>query len=175
MPTRGGRVHRPEATFYIPDVFVFPLAQAEGFKDRDDVLEVYDRPLPLVVEIWSRSTADYDVTAKLADYRRYASLEGALALFCGWTGIDLGKYGDEEELRHVESNAVRSTVAAYAKFSPGTGKWTKNTVAEHISLGGNGPIIVGTPKQVADGLEIWIDEADVERAIPDAVCGLQRG
>lgn len=57
--------------------------------------------------------------AKLADYRQHAFLEGALDLFCGWTGIDLGQYGDDEELREVESNAVRSTAQAYARFSRG--------------------------------------------------------
>lgn len=50
----------------------------------------------------------------------------------------------------------------YAKFSPPNSKWTKHTVAEHISLGGNGPLLVGTPSQVADGLQEWIDEADVD-------------
>jgi alkanesulfonate monooxygenase SsuD/methylene tetrahydromethanopterin reductase-like flavin-dependent oxidoreductase (luciferase family) len=45
--------------------------------------------------------------AKFEEYRNYASHEGALALFGGWTGIDLSQYGDDEELRHVESNAVR--------------------------------------------------------------------
>lgn len=99
---------------------------------------------------------------KLADYRRYASLEGALALFGGWTGIDLSAYGDDEELRHVESNAVRSTVDAYARFSPGTDKWTKHTIAAHVSIGGNGPVLVGTAAQVADGLEAWVAEADVD-------------
>ncbi|KAH8732117.1 luciferase-like domain-containing protein [Phaeosphaeriaceae sp. PMI808] len=103
-----------------------------------------------------------EAQAKLADYRKYASLEGALALFGGWTGIDLGEYGDEEELRHVESNAVKSTVEAYARFSPGTSKWTKHKIAEHVSIGGNGPVFVGTPAQVADGFQIWIDEADID-------------
>jgi hypothetical protein len=65
----AGRLRKPGATCYIPDVFVFPLAFATEFKDRDDVLEVYDGPLPLVVEIWSRSTGDYDVEEKLADYQ----------------------------------------------------------------------------------------------------------
>jgi len=48
-----------------------------------------------------------EAQAKHAEYRSYASIEGALALLCGWTGIDFGKYGDGEELRQVESNAVR--------------------------------------------------------------------
>ena len=116
--------------------------------------------LALVTPIIGRT--EEEAQAKLADYRKYASLEGALALFCGWTGIDLGKYGDDEELRQVESNAVRSTVEGYARFSPGTSKWTKHTVAEHVSIGGNGPIFVGTPAQVADGFQIWVDEAGVD-------------
>ncbi|AEO64655.1 uncharacterized protein THITE_2110940 [Thermothielavioides terrestris NRRL 8126] len=103
-----------------------------------------------------------EARAKLAEYRRYASHEGALALFGGWTGIDLDRYGDDEELRQVESNAVRSTVEGYARFAPTNSKWTKHTVAEHVSIGGNGPVLVGTPAQVADGLEAWVREADVD-------------
>lgn len=56
----------------------------------------------------------------------------------------------------------RSTVEGYAKFSPDNSKWTKHTVAEHVAIGGNGPILVGTPSKVADGLQQWIDEADVD-------------
>ncbi|KAK8033924.1 Dibenzothiophene desulfurization enzyme A [Apiospora marii] len=118
------------------------------------------RVLALVTPILGNT--EEEAQQKLADYRQYASHDGALALFGGWTGIDLSQYGDEEELREVESNAVRSTVTGYAKFSPGTKKWTKHTIAEHVSIGGNGPVIVGTPAQVADGLQTWVDEADVD-------------
>lgn len=140
--------------------------------------------LALITPILGRT--EEEAQAKLKDYRQYASNEGALALFAGWTGMDLSKYGDDEELRQVESNAVRwvaiyvlirftfvatsltarlmsrSTVDAYAKFSPKNSKWTKHTVAEHVAIGGNGPILVGTPSQVADGLQYWVDEADVD-------------
>ena len=43
--------------------------------DLHDVLEVYDQPLPLVVEVWSRSTGDYDVEEKLAVYQQRGDLE----------------------------------------------------------------------------------------------------
>jgi alkanesulfonate monooxygenase SsuD/methylene tetrahydromethanopterin reductase-like flavin-dependent oxidoreductase (luciferase family) len=61
--------------------------------------------LALVTPVLGRT--EEEAQRKFEEYKTYASSEGALALFCGWTGIDLGKYGDEEELRHVESNAVR--------------------------------------------------------------------
>lgn len=56
----------------------------------------------------------------------------------------------------------RSIVEGYARFSPGTAKWNKHMMAEHVAIGGNGPIFVGTPSQVADGLEAWVTEADVD-------------
>ncbi|SPO02047.1 related to thermophilic desulfurizing enzyme [Cephalotrichum gorgonifer] len=116
--------------------------------------------LALVTPILGKT--EEEALAKYNEYKKYASLEGALSLFGGWTGIDLNQYGDEEELREVESNAVRSTVEAYARFSPANSKWTKHTIAEHVSLGGNGPLFVGTPSQVADSLESWVEDADVD-------------
>jgi FMN-dependent oxidoreductase (nitrilotriacetate monooxygenase family) len=133
-------------------------AKATSEHGRDGVADI--KFLALVTPILGRTEAE--AQAKLADYRQYASRDGALALFGGWSGIDLAQYGEDEELRYVESNAVRSHVEGYARFSPGTSKWTKNTIADHISIGGNGPIIVGTPAQVADGLETWVREADVD-------------
>ena len=48
-----------------------------------------------------------EAMAKYEDYSQYSDTEGALALFGGWTGIDLSTYGDDEELRQVESNAIK--------------------------------------------------------------------
>lgn len=47
---------------------------------------------------------------KFRYFRSLGSIDGALALFGGWTGIDLDRYGDDEELRHVESNAIRYVI-----------------------------------------------------------------
>ena len=71
----AGRVRRPEATYFIPDVFVVPTAYVIPLMDQQDVLEVYDQPLPLVVEVWSRSTGEYDIEEKLAVYQQRGDLE----------------------------------------------------------------------------------------------------
>src|SRR5437870_1053050 len=52
-------------TFYIPDVTVIPRALIRrGFEQRRHRLEVYEDPMPLVVEVWSPSTGEYDVDRK---------------------------------------------------------------------------------------------------------------
>ncbi|KAI2968246.1 hypothetical protein CBS147323_4438 [Aspergillus niger] len=99
---------------------------------------------------------------KFRYFRSLGSIDGALALFGGWTGIDLDRYGEDEELRHVESNAIRSAVEGWSKATPEVEKWTKATVGQHITVGGLGATPVGTPEQVADEMERWVNEADVD-------------
>jgi len=69
---------------------------------------------------------------KFEIYESYGSTEGALALFGRWTGIDMATYDDDQELRHVESNAIRSVVEGWSKASPAVKKWTKLTVVKVI-------------------------------------------
>ena len=50
----------------------------------------------------------------------------------------------------------------WSKASPGVPKWTKATVGQHITVGGLGATPVGTAQQVADHMEQWVREADVD-------------
>ncbi|CZT13606.1 related to thermophilic desulfurizing enzyme [Rhynchosporium graminicola] len=95
---------------------------------------------------------------------RYGDREGALALFGGWSGYDLGKYSDDQDFRFLESAppAVRSMVNHWAKSSPEGTKWNKKTIAEHLIIGGNGAKVIGSAKTVADELERWAEVADVD-------------
>ena len=70
-----GHVRRSAENYYIPDVFVIPTEFVRPLRGRRDVLEAYDAPLPLVVEVWSPSTGDYDVDSKLPEYQRRGDLE----------------------------------------------------------------------------------------------------
>ena len=70
-----GRVRHPEASVFLPDVMVVPDAYRAQFIDRPDRLAVFAGPLPLVVEVWSRSTGHYDVAAKLPIYQQRGDAE----------------------------------------------------------------------------------------------------
>lgn len=85
----------------------------------------------------------------------YGDREGALALFGGWTGIDLSKYSDDEDFKFVGLPAVQSMVKRWADTVPGSDglKWTKARIADFLLLGGVMPKIVGGPKTVVDELE----------------------
>lgn len=94
----------------------------------------------------------------------YGNREGALALFGGWTGIDLSTYTDDEDFRFVGLPAIQSIVNGWNETVPGSKdlKWTKSRIAEYLILGGMGAKIVGSPKTVVDELERWVDVADVD-------------
>ena len=71
----SGHVRRTAENYYIPAVFVIPIGLVQPLRGLRDVLEAYDAPLPLVVEVWSPSTGEYDVDAKLPEYQRRGDLE----------------------------------------------------------------------------------------------------
>lgn len=100
--------------------------------------------------------------AKHDDYRRYLDHEAALVTFSGWTGIDLAGRDLDEVLRYEDrDNGVVSTIEAFTRADPGR-QWTLRQIAEHVGIGGQGPVITGSPAQVADELESWIDDVGVD-------------
>ena len=65
----SARTRRTSENYYIPDLLVVPAALEHPQRGQPGTLEIYDAPLPLVVEIWSRSTGVYDIDSKLPEYQ----------------------------------------------------------------------------------------------------------
>ena len=100
--------------------------------------------------------------AKHAEYRRYLSHEAALVTFSGWTGIDLSGRDLDEVLDYEHrDNGVVSTIEAFTTADPDR-RWTLREIAEHVGIGGQGPVLVGSPAEVADELESWVDEVGAD-------------
>jgi alkanesulfonate monooxygenase len=102
-----------------------------------------------------------EARAKHAEYRRYADYDASLALFSGWTGVDFGQFRPDEELRYIQTEATRSALASFTLDDPNRA-WTVRELAEHVAIGGRGPLFVGSPEQIADTLVDWVETTDVD-------------
>jgi len=71
----GGRTRISPGSFFIPDVVGIPAAYKAPFEDDPRALNVFADPLPLVVEVWSRTTGTYDFATKLQAYRARGDAE----------------------------------------------------------------------------------------------------
>ena len=102
-----------------------------------------------------------EAKAKYADYRSHISPEGALTLMSGWTGVDFSTYDLDQQVRHVQNDAGRTAMDNITRADPDR-VWTVREVAQHVGIGGIGPVVVGTPEQVADAIEAWFEQTDVD-------------
>lgn len=130
-----------------------------------DQLEEQGRPRD-AISLFSLATVVVAETDELAqrrldEYKALVDTDAALALFGGWTGVDLSGADPDSELTHVATEANQSALASFTTLSPNR-TWTVRDLAEFVAIGGRGPVIVGSPETVADELERWITEADVD-------------
>ncbi|WP_439543482.1 LLM class flavin-dependent oxidoreductase [Hyphomicrobium sp.] len=108
-------------------------------------------------------TGDTDEAAqrKYEEYLSYASPEGMLALYGGWTGIDFSQLDLDEPLKAVENDSLRTTLESLTGGGGDT-TWTVREIIKQRCIGGLGPVLVGGPKKVADELERWVDEGGID-------------
>jgi alkanesulfonate monooxygenase len=102
-----------------------------------------------------------EAAEKLADYREYVSEEGALALVSGWTGVDFSRLPLDEVVRFERNKAMTSALEAFTIADPGR-EWTVREIAKHAAIGGRGPVVVGSAQDVADEMQAWVEETDID-------------
>ena len=155
--TRG----REFAAAHAECVFVNGTTKAQVAALVADLRQAAGRPLKVFVGatvVVGRS--DAEAADRLADYRSYASVEGALAQFSASTGMDFGKFDMDEPIASQSTQANQSNVEAITTKSASV--WTKRKLIDSFVLGSRQPPIVGSPATVADALQAWVDEADVD-------------
>jgi alkanesulfonate monooxygenase len=113
----------------------------------------------LMTVIVGRTEAE--AQAKYEEYRSFISHRGALTLLAGWTGIDFSRYQLDDVLQHIRNDAINSAVDAFTVADPNR-KWTVREVAEFVGIGGMGAVVVGSPQSVADQLQAWVNETDID-------------
>lgn len=113
----------------------------------------------LATAIVAETTAE--ARALHEEYRAHVSHVGALALMSGWIGVDLSRYPLDAVIRHIENDAGRSAMDNITRADPDR-EWTVRDVAEHVAIGGIGPVFVGDPGEVADAMLGWADASGID-------------
>ncbi|PPJ07364.1 5,10-methylene tetrahydromethanopterin reductase [Nocardia nova] len=131
-----------------------------------DALEAAGRDR-CAARVYALATIITDATDEAAqrkydEYRSYASVEGGLVFMSGWMGIDLSRYDLDDPIGEVNSNAILSAVAAFQEFDDDGREWTVRDIAAWAGIGGMGPVFVGSGTSVADRLQEWVDETDID-------------
>ena len=144
-----GALTKPALKSYVADIRA--RAAAEGRDPRK--LLVYNLITIIVDE------TDAKAQAKFEALQGYASYDGSLVFMSGWTGIDFGQYAPTDLVRKVESAGLTSLVESIEE----TGRpWTIEELARWGGIGGAGPVFVGSAETVADILQDWVEETDVD-------------
>lgn len=130
-------------------------AQAAEFGRDPQSIKVFALFTPIV------GRTEEEAWAKYEELSQYISYEGALSLLGGWSGVDFSKYDPDQEIEYIDTNAIKSVLESLTKASPNK-KWTVRELANFAGIGGMGPVVVGTPKQIADTFEEWIEDTDID-------------
>jgi FMN-dependent oxidoreductase (nitrilotriacetate monooxygenase family) len=136
---------------YVDDIRA--VAASHGRDPRS--VKIYTEITTVVAETDEQAQAKYDALLEYADY------EGALAFYAGITGIDLSTLDPDQPLEYVETDSARFALEIFSTADP-TRTWTPNEVVKFLSIGAMGPVFVGSAATVADELERWVDEADID-------------
>ena len=110
--------------------------------------------MPIIGETEEAAEEKHQALVELVSY------EGTAALLSGHTGIDFSQYDPDQYLESIETGAIQHAMDMYTK-DPNR-KWTLREAIKFHGLG-TGPVrFVGTPEKIADQLEEWIRDADVD-------------
>ncbi|MEN4914184.1 LLM class flavin-dependent oxidoreductase [Acinetobacter pittii] len=104
---------------------------------------------------------DAKAQAKFKEYQTYGSYDGALTLLSGWSGVDFSQYQPTDKVEYIQTNAIQSLLDSYVNADPER-VWTIEEIANWNSLGGNGPVLVGSGETVSDALQQWVEDTDVD-------------
>ncbi|MBJ9425277.1 LLM class flavin-dependent oxidoreductase [Acinetobacter seifertii] len=104
---------------------------------------------------------DAKAQAKFKEYQSYGSYDGALTLLSGWSGVDFSQYQPTDKVEYIQTNAIQSLLDSYVNADPER-VWTIEEIANWNSLGGNGPVLVGSAETVSDALQKWVEDTDID-------------
>jgi FMN-dependent oxidoreductase (nitrilotriacetate monooxygenase family) len=104
---------------------------------------------------------DEEAHEKLKDIQSRAQVDAALALWGGWTGIDLAGVDPDKPLDQFRGDGIRAFSDMLTRVDSEL-VWTTQRLAEWLCVGGMSASCVGSPQTVVDHMEEWMEVADMD-------------
>jgi len=109
---------------------------------------------------------EQEARARAEQFTALTSAGGLLAKWCGWVGVDLAAYPDHTPITEILTEDGRSIVGFLADAGPAR-TWTVADVRDFIATPRRPHrydrlMMFGTPEQVADRMEEYLDVAGVD-------------
>ncbi|GIO15669.1 N5,N10-methylene tetrahydromethanopterin reductase [Cohnella xylanilytica] len=98
---------------------------------------------------------------KHAEYLSYQSAEATLSSYAGVTGIDLTKLDPDSYFENIHTEMGQTHTDRFTKHSR-TKKTVREVAEDFLKKGFRGLTVVGTPEEVADKIQHWVEEADLD-------------
>ncbi|KAL3490307.1 luciferase-like domain-containing protein [Aspergillus germanicus] len=120
---------------------------------------------------------DEEAKAKYEEALKYASVEGGLAFYSSNIGVDPSKFPLDAEITpsdiHIDAR-VHSSINTLPYHGADVPKWAPRNIGKAVSIGGNGPVAVGTVEK--DVVELVVPELS-RRGVyaPKGESGTMRG
>ncbi len=146
-------VAAPSDAVLAKQVAAVRAAVADAGRDPDSVPVINQQTVIL-------AETDAAAEALYRDYLEWADPVGAAVLLSGWTGIDFSRLDPDAPLAAQGSDAIQSAVDAFTAADPSR-VWTPREIADYARIGGDGPVVVGSPETVADVLERTVETTGV--------------
>lgn len=113
---------------------------------------------PLILPIIGSS--EQEAHQNYEEFKNYVSYEGTLSLLSGHTGIDYSNYDPDIYITEMDTEAMQGNLDLYAKDPEK--KWTLREAILNHGLGNGAVKFIGTPEQIAEKMELWATEGNVD-------------
>lgn len=96
-----------------------------------------------------------------AELQSYIDVEGSLAIYSTFLGVDLSTYAPDQRLTDFDSDAFKTIADLMMRHDP-TKVPTLQDLIKIDNIPGKEVVIVGSPSQVAEEMIAWVDETDID-------------
>jgi FMN-dependent oxidoreductase (nitrilotriacetate monooxygenase family) len=107
-----------------------------------------------------------EAQAKYEKYKAAADWKGGMAKISQYLGHDLSQYPPEEPFDVMSigksDNSIHAIINAVQRQSRDGKAVTPKMLGQQMAFCGFGPMPVGTPEMVADVMEDWVNNADID-------------